>query len=116
MTAQKPQLPVVRLGSTGPDVGVQGLGCMGMSEFYGPTDEAESLSTLDTALELGVNHFDTADMYGSGHNEEFIGPFIRAHRDQVVLATKFGLVRDPSRPTSRGIDNSPAYIHKAVDA
>lgn len=112
MTGQK--LPTVGLGTT--EVGVQGLGCMGMSEFYGPTDEAESLATLESALELGVNLFDTADIYGMGKNESFIGPFIRAHRDQVVLATKFGIVRDPEQPTSRGIDNSPAYIAKAVDA
>jgi aryl-alcohol dehydrogenase-like predicted oxidoreductase len=116
MTAQTQKLSTVLLGTTGPEVGVQGLGCMGMSEFYGPTDEAESQATLESALESGVTLFDTADIYGFGHNEEFIGPFVRAHRDEVVLATKFGIVRNPDQPTSRGIDNSPDYIRRAVDA
>ncbi|WP_329108945.1 aldo/keto reductase [Micromonospora sp. NBC_01699] len=108
--------PTVRLGTTGPDVGVQGLGCMGMSEFYGPSDPEESRRTLDRALELGVTLFDTADAYGTGHNEELIGPFVRAHRDRVVLATKFGLVRRAEDPQYRGIDNSPAYLRTAVEA
>ena len=109
------RLPTVQLGSHGPRVGAQGLGCMGMSEFYGPSDEAESRATLDAALELGVTLFDTADMYGSGHNEEFIGPFVRANRDQVVLATKFGVVRRPDDPQARAVRNDPEYIRSAVD-
>lgn len=94
-----PTLPTVRLGADGPSVGVQGLGCMGMSEFYGPTDRTEALATLDAALEAGVTLFDTADAYGFGRNEELIGPFIRANRDKVVLATKFALERKEEDPS-----------------
>ncbi len=97
------------------EYGVQGLGCMGMSEFYGPSDVAESLATLDRALELGVVFYDTADVYGSGHNEELIGPFVRANRDAITIATKFAIVRKADDPLYRGIDNSPAYIAKAVE-
>ncbi|MFF0409759.1 aldo/keto reductase [Kitasatospora sp. NPDC004745] len=109
-------LPTARLGADGPLVGVQGLGCMGMSEFYGPSDRTESLATLDAALAAGVTLFDTADAYGSGHNEELIGPFVRANRERVVLATKFALVRRQEDPGYRGISNDPAYIRSAVDA
>ncbi|MFE9423512.1 aldo/keto reductase [Kitasatospora sp. NPDC006697] len=108
-------LPTVQLGTDGPLVGVQGLGCMGMSEFYGPTDTTEALATLDAALEAGVTLFDTADIYGSGANEELVGPFVRANRDRVVLATKFAIERDPQDPTRRGIRNEPEYIRAAVD-
>ncbi|MFJ2861444.1 aldo/keto reductase [Kitasatospora sp. NPDC087314] len=111
-----PTLPTVRLGADGPSVGVQGLGCMGMSEFYGPTDRTEALATLDAALEAGVTLFDTADAYGFGRNEELIGPFIRANRDKVVLATKFALERKEEDPSYRGIRNDPAYIRAAADA
>ncbi|MBF6183092.1 aldo/keto reductase [Nocardia otitidiscaviarum] len=107
-------LPTTALGET--RIGVQGYGCMGISEFYGPTDADEARATLEHALELGVTLFDTADMYGSGHNEEFVGEFVRAHRENVVLATKFGIVRKADEPTYRGIDNSPDYIRRAVDA
>ncbi|MEU3571231.1 aldo/keto reductase [Kitasatospora sp. NPDC036755] len=109
-------LPTVELGTGGPLVGVQGLGCMGMSEFYGPTDTGEALATLDAALEAGVTLFDTADMYGSGRNEELIGPFVRANRDRVVLATKFSIIRSEEDDAVRGISNDPAYIRTAVDA
>ncbi|MEV6207163.1 aldo/keto reductase [Kitasatospora sp. NPDC051914] len=109
-------LPTAPLGTNGPVVGIQGLGCMGMSEFYGPTDTAEALATLDAALDLGVTLFDTADVYGSGHNEELIGPFVRANRDRVVLATKFAIERRAEDPTYRGVRNDPAYIRSAVDA
>ncbi|MFD9128683.1 aldo/keto reductase [Kitasatospora sp. NPDC059571] len=109
-------LPTAPLGTNGPVVGIQGLGCMGMSEFYGPTDTAEALATLDAALDLGVTLFDTADVYGSGHNEELIGPFVRANRDRVVLATKFAIERRADDPHYRGIRNDPAYIRAAVDA
>ncbi|MFJ6214691.1 aldo/keto reductase [Streptomyces sp. NPDC092296] len=109
-------LPTTALGTDGPVVGVQGLGCMGMSEFYGPTDTAESLATLEHALELGVTLYDTADIYGAGHNEELIGPFIRANRDRVVLATKFAIERRADDPAYRGINNHPDYIRRAVDA
>ncbi|MET8539658.1 aldo/keto reductase [Kitasatospora sp. NPDC004799] len=109
-------LPAVELGTGGPLVGVQGLGCMGMSEFYGPTDADEALATLGAALEAGVTLFDTADMYGSGRNEELIGSFVRANRDKVVVATKFAIVRSAEDSSVRGISNDPAYIRTAVDA
>ncbi|MFC4375766.1 aldo/keto reductase [Nocardia halotolerans] len=109
-------LPTVNLGTDGLPVGVQGLGCMGISEFYGETDLAESRATLEHALELGVTMFDTADMYGAGHNEEFLADFVRAHRANLVIATKFGIVRDPGDPARRGVDNSPEYLRAAVDA
>jgi aryl-alcohol dehydrogenase-like predicted oxidoreductase len=104
------------LGAGGPEVGAQGLGCMGMSEFYGETDEAAARQTLETALELGVTLFDTADIYGSGANEEFIAPFVQAHRDEITLATKFSIVRKDDDPHYRGIRNDRAYIRQAVEA
>ncbi|MEU2260605.1 aldo/keto reductase [Streptomyces sp. NPDC019645] len=106
----------VRLGTAGPEVGVQGLGCMGMSEFYGDTDEAAARDTLDAALEAGVTLFDTADIYGSGANEEFLRPFVTAHRDEITLATKFSIVRRADDPSFRGISNEPVYIREAVEA
>ncbi|SOB81245.1 aldo/keto reductase [Streptomyces sp. 1331.2] len=109
-------LPTAPLGTDGPAVGVQGLGCMGMSEFYGPTDQAEALATLDAALDAGVTLFDTADVYGFGANEELLGPFVRAHRERVFLATKFGIERRADDPAHRGVDNRPGYIRAAVDA
>ena len=92
-----------------------GLGCMGMSEFYGPTDDAQSLTTLERALELGVTHYDTSDMYGSGHNESLLARFLAGKRDRVVIATKFGIVRQPGE-YARRIDTSPAYVAQACDA
>jgi aryl-alcohol dehydrogenase-like predicted oxidoreductase len=109
-------IPTTTLGPAGPVVGVQGLGCMGMSAFYGTTDAAEALATLDRALELGVTLFDTADMYGNGENEKLIGPFVRANRDRVVLATKFAVQRRADDPSYMAIRNEPAYIRQAVDA
>ncbi|SOE27438.1 aldo/keto reductase [Streptomyces sp. OK228] len=105
----------VELGTGGPEVGVQGLGCMGMSAAYGPTDADEARATLERALERGVTLFDTADVYGLGENEKFISPFVRAHRDEVVLATKFGIFRDPADPTKRTIRNDTPYIRRAVE-
>ncbi len=108
-----------RLGANGPWVSALGLGCMGMSEFYGPTDDAQSLQTLARAVELGIVMFDTADTYGLGHNERLLGRFIAeggaARRQRTVLATKFGIVRQ-SGQYERRIDNSPAYIRAACDA
>lgn len=99
----------------GHDVSALGLGCMGMSEFYGPSDDAESLNTLARAADLGVTLFDTADAYGFGHNETLLGRFLSGRRGQVRIATKFGLVRTPGS-YERRIDNSPAYIRAACEA
>ncbi|MFD7259714.1 aldo/keto reductase [Streptomyces sp. NPDC059874] len=104
----------VELGGGGPLVGVQGLGCMGMSEYYGKTDEAAARETLDAALDAGVTLFDTADVYGRGANEEFLAPFVAAHRDEITLATKFGIERNDD-PHYRGIRNERAYIRRAVE-
>ncbi|MFI2189791.1 aldo/keto reductase [Streptomyces sioyaensis] len=109
------KIETVELGTGGPRVGVQGLGCMGMSFAYGPTDAGEARATLERALELGVTLYDTADMYGMGENEKFLAPFLRAHRDEVVLATKFAISLDPQDPTKRIIRNDPAYIRESVE-
>ena len=103
------------LGRTGHQVSALGLGCMGMSEFYGTRDDATSLQTLATALDQGIDFFDTADTYGFGHNEELVGRFLKDHRAKVALATKFGIVRQEGR-YERRIDNSPAYVAQACDA
>ncbi|MFD3166183.1 aldo/keto reductase [Herpetosiphon sp. NSE202] len=102
------------LGNQGLTVNPIGLGCMGMSEFYGPTDEAESLATIDRALELGVNFFDTADMYGPFTNEQLVGKAFKGRRDQVILATKFGIQRGPDN--QRSINGRPEYVKAACDA
>ncbi|MFC8196232.1 aldo/keto reductase [Streptomyces sp. NPDC060006] len=105
-----------QLGTGGPEVGVQGLGCMGMSFAYGPTDAEEARATLERALELGVTFYDTADAYGQGENEKFLAPFFGAHRDEVVIATKFALAIPPDDPTRRIIRNDAPYIRQAVEA
>jgi aryl-alcohol dehydrogenase-like predicted oxidoreductase len=104
------------LGQQGLTTSAEGLGCMGMSEFYGTSDEAESIATIHRALDLGVSMLDTADMYGSGANEVLVGRAIADRRDEVVLASKFGIVRDPENPTSRAINGRPDYVRKACDA
>ncbi|MFI8252808.1 aldo/keto reductase [Streptomyces filamentosus] len=110
------KIDTVRIGGPdGPEAGIQGFGAMGISEFYGSTDEAAARDTLDAALEAGVTLIDTADMYGSGANEEFLAPFVAAHRDEIVLATKFGIERDPGNGAGRGIRNDRAYIRQAVE-
>ncbi|MEU6392064.1 aldo/keto reductase [Streptomyces sp. NPDC046939] len=110
------RLATVELGKNGPVVGVQGLGCMGMSWAYGPTDADEARATLERSLELGVTLYDTADAYGAGENERFLAPFVKAHRDEIVLATKFALGTDPDDPSKRTIRNDPAYIRSCIDA
>ncbi|MFD5856437.1 aldo/keto reductase [Streptomyces chartreusis] len=110
------RIATARLGATGPEVGVQGLGCMGMSFAYGPSDADESRATLERALELGVTLYDTADAYGAGENEKFLSPFFRAHRDELVIATKFALAIHPDDPTRRIIRNDAPYIRQCVEA
>jgi aryl-alcohol dehydrogenase-like predicted oxidoreductase len=104
-----------KLGTQGLVVSEQGLGCMGMSEFYGQRDDAESLRTLDRALELGIDFLDTADVYGPLANEELVGQALRGRRDRVVLATKFGNVRTPDGKFL-GVDGRPVYVREACEA
>src|SRR6266496_2045383 len=104
------------LGRSGLKVAAIGLGCMGMSEFYGPRDEAESIATIHRALELGVTLLDTADIYGPFTNEVLVGKAIQGRRDSLVLATKFGIVRSATDPVVRGINGRPEYVKACCDA
>ena len=109
-------METIDLGTQGLRVSRQGLGCMGMSDFYGPGDDNESIATIHRALELGVTFFDTSDMYGPHTNEMLVGKALAGHRDEAVIATKFGIVRDPDDPTTRAINSRPDYVRQACDA
>jgi aryl-alcohol dehydrogenase-like predicted oxidoreductase len=106
----------IALGSQGLTVSRQGLGCMGMSEFYGALDDVESTATIHRALDLGVNFFDTSDIYGPFVNEILVGKALAGRRDEAVIATKFGILRDPDDPQKRGFSGSPEYVRQACDA
>ncbi len=108
-------METIALGTQGLEVSRQGLGCMGMSDFYGPGDDDESSATIHRALELGVTFFDTSDMYGPHTNEVLVGKALAGRRDEAVIATKFGIVRDPDDPTKRAVNGRPEYVRQSCD-
>ncbi|KAK9704403.1 hypothetical protein K7432_010214, partial [Basidiobolus ranarum] len=117
MSASIPSpFPKRKLGKNGPEVSALGLGCMGMSEFYGSADEKESLEVLNKAIDLGCTFWDTADMYGTGENEKLLSKVLKTRRSEVFLCTKFAIVRTPNvNNLSRGVCGEPAYVKKSCD-
>lgn len=109
-------MQIKKLGSQGLRASEIGLGCMGMSEFYGERNDAESIKTLHRAIELGITFWDTSDIYGPHHNEELVGKALRGNREKITLATKFGILRDPSDPTKRGFNGKPEYVRQSCES
>jgi aryl-alcohol dehydrogenase-like predicted oxidoreductase len=108
-------MKIKSLGSQGLVASELGFGCMGMSDFYGPRDDNESIKTIHHAIDRGISFFDTADMYGPYINEELIGRAIKGKRDQLTIATKFGILRDPANPAKRGVSGKPEYVKSSVE-